>query len=189
MYWRQRTKIAHASSEYRKVKCVRDNVLFWYIFMDVLFHRFLKHFWKIFDLVHCHVFFEYISFAFNRFLSWSTILCKIFWEKLRNKANLYYTENFLDQLLCVSWVPVPIIQSCSGNWTLIFHNCRLIVYNFFYIPYQVLFYLRWMGSVLKRCKISNYYEQDRVSKWVFRNLSNIYNGGFCENRQWLLAVN
>ena len=42
---RQRTKIAHASSEYRKVKCVlRDNILFWYIFMDVLFHRFLEHF-------------------------------------------------------------------------------------------------------------------------------------------------
>ena len=82
------TKIVHASSEYRKVKYIRDNVLFWHIFMDVLFHRLFKHFWKIFDLVYCQVLFKYISLVFNRFLSWPTILCKIFWEKLKNQANL-----------------------------------------------------------------------------------------------------
>ena len=57
-------------------------------FMNVLFHRVLEHFWKIFDLVYCQVLLKYISFVFNRFLSWPTILCKIFWKKLRNQANL-----------------------------------------------------------------------------------------------------
>ena len=36
--------IAHASSEYRKVKYIQGNIIFWYIFMDMLFHRFLKDF-------------------------------------------------------------------------------------------------------------------------------------------------
>ena len=37
-------KIAHASCKYRKVKCILGNVIFWYIFVDVLFHWFLEHF-------------------------------------------------------------------------------------------------------------------------------------------------
>ena len=60
-------KNSHALSEYIKVKYIRDNINFWYIFMDGLFHQFLEDFWKIFGLVYCQVLFKYICFVFNRF--------------------------------------------------------------------------------------------------------------------------
>ena len=59
---------------------------FWYIFMDMLFHWFLKDFWKIFELVYCQVLLNISD------LSWtvlsSTILLNIFWSKIKESSKV-----------------------------------------------------------------------------------------------------
>ena len=48
----------------------------------------------------------------------SAILCKIFWEKLRNQIKLNKTEKLWYLVSPIFWAPVPNICFCSGDWTL-----------------------------------------------------------------------
>ena len=62
-------------------------------------------------------------FSIQVFLSWvlyckraSTILCKIFSERLRNQAKLNKTEKLWYLILRIFWQPVPKIYFCNGDW-------------------------------------------------------------------------
>ena len=111
-----------------------------------------------------------------------TILCKIFWEKISNQANLDNTEKLWYLLWCTFWGPVPEVYFSGGDWV------AMQVWDFGYIYYflisldsksgvvqrlvrhlvhevsdarhQVPFHLWWMEHILKIFKIPVNYAKD-----------------------------
>ena len=87
------------------------------------------------DYIYCcssHISFKPSSHL-NHFIL--RFCAKYFEVKLRNQAKLDYTESFLYLFVCILWVPVPIVQCYSGNYTL---NCVPIQFlDFSTFPYFI----------------------------------------------------
>ena len=122
--------------------------------------------------------------------SWDTIRCKIFRTNPRNPVKLDRTRKVWYLLLRVFWLLLPkfnfwkedwaldyvstivwdfpnislfpkiLSLKSLGNWQLV----RQLVYQVCYTRYHVQFYLWLIRSVLKRCKVPKYYEQDWLDR-------------------------
>ena len=120
------------------------------------------------------------TYALLTMWSQPTILCKVFWVKLRNQAKLGNNEKLWCLFLSIFWAPVSKFYFCRGDWTLGYApmqfwdltsislspkilSLKLLgkswdnsYLRFLILDTKVPFYFWQMERVLKLCKIPSY---------------------------------